>query len=290
MTNPSPPPVAHAAIADHSPSGKLVLTASQSTSASKLTFDTWTWDGSSWVKYIGVNPPGRTNHSLAYDGTNCVLFGGKNATSHLGDTWTWNGSSWTQVKPTVAPSARTNGNLMYLAGTGAIHFGGQDIATVFPDTWIWNGSNWSKLAVTNGKSPLGRVDASTASNGSYILLVGGASGPNLLNDVWKFTGTTWTQVASGPSARKNLGLAYDTAHGNFVLFGGHDTGGYLGDTWAFDGTTWTQKSPVNRPSNREGMQLTYDSTRGQVTLFGGVNGNGNLNDTWVWTGTNWIQQ
>src|SRR5580704_17181410 len=87
----------------------------------------------------------------------------------------------------------------------------------------------------------------------------------------------WTQKspAASPPVREGHAMAYDSAHGQVVLFGG-DTGtvnAFLNDTWVWDGTTWTQKSPQNSPPARYQHAMAYDSAHGQVVLFGGLNGN-----------------
>jgi uncharacterized protein (TIGR03437 family) len=88
-------------------------------------------------------------------------------------------------------------------------------------------------------------------------------------------------------------MAYDSAHGQVVLFGGIN-GLFFNDTWVWDGTSWTQLSPQTSPPGRNGHAMAYDSIQGQVILFAGAGGDPNnatlLNDTWVWDGTNWTQK
>jgi hypothetical protein len=98
---------------------------------------------------------------------------------------------------------------------------------------------------------------------------------------------TWAQAspANSPSQRQFHAMAYDTAHGQVVLFGGFNISGYLGDTWVWVGTNWTQKSPSTSPTARDLSAMAYDSLHGQVVLFGGLFGNGSyLSDTWLWEG------
>jgi uncharacterized protein (TIGR03437 family) len=91
-------------------------------------------------------------------------------------------------------------------------------------------------------------------------------------------------------------MAYDSAHGQVVLFGGENAANFLyGDTWVWDGSNWTQKSPPTSPPAREAHAMVYDSAHGQVVLFGGngaasLLGPGYLNDTWVWDGSNWTRK
>ena len=54
-----------------------------------------------------------------------------------------------------------------------------------------------------------------------------------------------TSPPPAPTPRFEMGMAYDAASGQVVLFGG---GGHawLGDTWTWDGTDWTQRTPRTR--------------------------------------------
>jgi hypothetical protein len=96
--------------------------------------------------------------------------------------------------------------------------------------------------------------------------------------------------AQAPPPRADMGMAYDPARGQVVLFGGYTGSDYLGDTWTWDGTEWTQRYPAHAPSPRVGMGMTYDAASGQVVLFGGVYLGDYLGDTWTWDGTDWTQR
>jgi uncharacterized protein (TIGR03437 family) len=106
----------------------------------------------------------------------------------------------------------------------------------------------------------------------------------------------WTQQipSSFPTARSRNAMAYDSAHGQVVLFGGSYFS-FLNDTWTWDGSNWTQKSPQNSPPARNGHAMAYDAAHGQIVLFGGAESNGFDNttlfgDTWTWDGANWTQK
>jgi hypothetical protein len=92
-------------------------------------------------------------------------------------------------------------------------------------------------------------------------------------------------LSSSPSARYGASLAFDSAHGQLILFGGIDKNGPLADTWNWNGTTWTQLASCSSPSARNFASLSFDFASGQLILFGGSGKNGLLNDTWNWDGT-----
>jgi uncharacterized protein (TIGR03437 family) len=104
------------------------------------------------------------------------------------------------------------------------------------------------------------------------------------------TAPNWTQQSPQTSPLQRFGhvMAYDSAHGQVVLFGGQGYSGgatNLNDTWVWDGTNWTQESPQNSPPIRNSPAMAYDSAHDQVVLFGGED----YDDTWLWDGANWTQ-
>ncbi len=117
-------------------------------------------------------------------------------------------------------------------------------------------------------------------------------GLNILNDTWVWDGSNWTEESplTSPAVRSAHAMAYDSAHGQVVLFGGV-MGSPFNDTWLWDGSNWTQASPMTSPPARYLHAMAYDSVHGQVVLFGGIGFHRNfLSDTWVWDGANWTQE
>jgi hypothetical protein len=114
---------------------------------------------------------------------------------------------------------------------------------------------------------------------------------------WEYDGSNWIerQVASGPAARVDHAMCFDSKRGVTLLYGGVQAGTALSDTWTWDGATWTQLQPTNAPSGRGGMGLAFDGVRERAVLFGGrTPGQDPFNetyhqDTWEWDGSNWNQ-
>jgi len=106
-------------------------------------------------------------------------------------------------------------------------------------------------------------------------------GSAYLGDTWEWGGSSWTQVSTtGPSARREHAMAYDSQRGRIVMFGGFaSTFNELDDTWEWDGSSWTQVSATG-PSARSTHAMAYDSQRGRTVLFGGFGSSPYLGDTW----------
>jgi uncharacterized protein (TIGR03437 family) len=265
-----------------------------------------------------ANPPPRYGNAMAYDSSHgqTVMFGGTGPGQvigeplpYLNDTWLWNGANWTAATPQTVPTARSAHAMAYASGLSQlVMFGGVINGSVglATDTSIWNGSNWITPEISLG--PSGRYGHTMAYDSAHnqVVMFGG-SGPIAFNqclffgDTWTWDGVAWTKATpqTSPPARAGHGMAYDSVHGQVIVFGGTGCNGSgaettvedLNDTWAWDGTNWTQLSPKNSPSARSSFAMAFDATDGQVVLFGGANGNGgDLNDTWIWDGTNWTQE
>jgi hypothetical protein len=95
----------------------------------------------------------------------------------------------------------------------------------------------------------------------------------------------WTRVATtGPSAREEHAMVYDSARAVTVLFGGYGSAFSLQDTWEWDGTSWTMMATAG-PGQRYGHAMAYDSARAVTVMFGSFS----QDDTWEWDGTSWTQ-
>jgi hypothetical protein len=146
----------------------------------------------------------------------------------------------------------------------------------------------------------GHAMAYDSKRGRTVLFGGkvnaGFSGHANFGDTWEWDGENWTQMAdSGPAARYQHSMAFDSQRNQTVLFGGAVAAGRArgpgvqDDTWAWDGENWTQLADSG-PPGRYLHGLAYDSARGVTVLFGGYGASSLLADTWEWDGTSWTQK
>jgi len=130
-------------------------------------------------------------------------------------------------------------------------------------------AQWGPVATA--AMPPARTDALLAYDpfNSRILMFGG----NWSNDLWSFSGGTWTQLfpATVPSSRIHAGMATVPLLGEIVLYGGLGTAGQyaLDETWRWDGTDWQQLAPINSPGGLYRHGLAFDELRQTTVLFGG---------------------
>ncbi len=255
-----------------------------------------------WTQEAPQNSPlARGNAAMAYDSAHSqtVLFGGSDENgSGLNDTWVWDGSNWTQESPQTSPPARNSHAMAYDSGHDqVVLFGGYANFTLLNDTWVWDGSNWTqKFPPTSPSARDSHAMAYDSGHDQVVLFGGEGPGPDftLLNDTWVWDGSNWTQKfpQNSPSVRFGQAIAYDSTHGQVVLFGGFDGSNFFPDTWVWDGSNWTQEFPRVNPPGRTAHAMAYDAAHGQSVMFGGLVtfGMSSLDDTWVWDGSNWTQE
>jgi uncharacterized protein (TIGR03437 family) len=251
----SPPALSSHAMAYDSARGQVVLFGGLNSIG--ISGDTWVWDGLNWTKKSPQHSPSaRSTHAMAYDSAHgqIVLFGGYDGKVRS-DTWTWDGSDWTQKSPQNNPSVRIYHAMAYDSAHGqtVLFGGGPTSVDALKDTWVWDGASWTQKFPQN--SPSSRLFTGMAydSAHSQTVMFGGlgfaALGINPLNDTWIWDGSNWTQKSpqNSPLARHYHAVAYDSVHGQVVLFGGHNgvTNLNFGDTWNWDGGSGGKTPQIN---------------------------------------------
>jgi hypothetical protein len=107
-----------------------------------------------------------------------------------------------------------------------------------------------------------------------ILLFGGENKFKLFNDTWMFdlSDNNWTQLASGPPARRNHTMAPIYGTEFILLYGGYDdSNNFLNDTWTYNVLTnkWTNITTKLAPRARERHAMTFIYNSPNVVMFGG---------------------
>ena len=299
--------------------------------------------GAQWLYGPSTTPselaPGRIfeNAATMPDGQHVVLYGGQlgqppNGSPAAADSWIGDGASWTPICGTshtagCGPGPRVLQGMATGPG-GVILYGGDNVITGtdgsglvsnHDDTWKFDGTSWTQLcgsSIVMPCGPVGRTSMMMAGNGTDVIIFGGLKtngGLAVLEDTWKLTGSTWTQICGismgtpcGPAPRLGGSMAWDGSR--FVLFGGTQdlgpTDTYLDGTWTFNplsDTTWHhvcgEGLPTCGPHRRTWGTITSATAANpsNIVLMGGavigVPGvdSGPLYEVWQWTGSGWNQ-
>jgi hypothetical protein len=260
--------------------------------------DTWEWDPATqnWTNrtITGTKPSARYGHAMAYDTGRgvVVLTGGWDINTGVGlaDVWEWDPTTgaWTQrltgseanlppprmYASLVADSAR---NLLDLVG-GQDSLAGE-IWDLDPATATFTDRTPPPPRAWPPPRSLQAMAFCPATGKTYVF---GGQDDNfaLLDDLWEWDGTAWTQVASDvrPPTRINAAMAYDPVRKSLILFGGTSDAPVqgsgatiLGDTWEWNSGTrqWSQLHPASSPEPRDSHAMVTDSGRAKLLLFGG---------------------
>ena len=261
-----------------------------------------------------TSPSARSDLAMAYDSVRnvTVLFGGFAGGAALGDTWEYDGTNWKGIFPTTSPPARLGSAMTYdTARHVSVLFGGRSVTTEYNDVWEWDGSHWTQASV-GGTSPATRDrHGMTYDNvrGVHVMFGGRVATQSDYTEngeTWEYNGATrsWSlRASSGPMARSSMGLAFDNARNNTVLFGGYnksisiESNRFLGDTWTWNGAsgTWIQQSPAGAPTPRTAGNLAFDKLRGVAVMQNGTAyyrpGTPIITrESWEWNGTTWTDK
>ncbi len=212
--------------------------------------DTWLWDGatSTWTEATMKSSPPRATGPVMFNDPltgKVVMFGGWNPTQkvpNLNKTWRWTGQAWQRLHPTTSPYGRGWGiAVLDPARKNVVLTGGNGDTIRTDNTWTWDGQNWTQQFPSTQVQALVSAGFAFDPGSQSVIVFGGfgeASGQNM-NQTWSWDGTNWVLLnpKKSPSARDGLGMAYDPATHEVVMFGGEvsDGGKELRDTWKWTG-------------------------------------------------------
>lgn len=231
---------------------------------------------------------------------NQIYFGGNNGPAK-NDTWMFNPVTnvWKQV---ATGSGAAPANVAVSLGYDPISkkiimFGGDNESTFFNTTYSMDTSVanpvWTLLNPST-KPPIrsGHSCFNDPVSGALMIYGGNTGTPTYYDDLWKWTGTNWTEVSSAltGTARTGAFADTDTKLAETLIFGGF-TNDVTNDTHVWNGTTCVKKTPATVPSAR-GFGGCATNGAGLISIYGGTNRLSKVNqsDWWTWDGTNWTKQ
>ncbi|MCA8976220.1 MAG: hypothetical protein KDC98_15975, partial [Planctomycetes bacterium] len=270
--------------------------------------ETWEWHGPTrtWTQVSSSPPAGirRDRPEVVWDGQDVLLFGGvgnfgsgaSDRYAALSDLHAWNPSaaSWTARQTSMPPASRwmmaTDSQRGRLVAVPANHF-----SMVL---WERSGGSWTPQAALGQPLPLPSWGPGLADTyrGSVLLFGGYNYNQQYLDQTWSWNGTSWSQLPTGPSSRRDVAMAGTPWNGGTVwMFGGLESETPLvtsSQLWAHDGVGWSQVTPTTPwPPALHHAAMCYDQGRNRLVMYGGQTGGPgtDTDQTWEWDGTRWWQ-
>jgi hypothetical protein len=269
-------------------------------------YETWEWDGTTWVDRSPSTRPAVDRPVLVYQASRkrVLMFGsGKDST----EMWEWDGLNWSFV-PTGAIARLPTAAVTFDPSRATILcFGGFEPGAgrdrYSNAIWEWDGTTWRYPARNDGPLYLQGV-ARHPLTGAIVAL--GSVGPAVgARELWSFDGFAWHGPEALPEAftpRWGAALTNDLARKRLVVFGGEVAGPLPGEAfivdelWEWDGTTWKGPIATEGPGRRSHHTVVYATAEHGALSFGGITlsalpfePNGDQNDTWLWDGASWSQ-
>jgi hypothetical protein len=125
-----------------------------------------------------------------------------------------------------------------------VMFGGKWSNTYYPETWVTSDPSLGWTKVNTNTFVSGRINAAMAwdyENSQLVLFGGYRADGTILDDMWTWDGSDWTQVAvDTPSPRYFHSFISDPVSKKMWIVGGKGASNEeLEDVWEWDGTEWS---------------------------------------------------
>lgn len=186
--------------------------------------DTWVYNAGAWTQATSaLTPPARAFHTMDYNTTNVILWGGENSNgTFLNDMWQYNDATtqWTAVSQgATIPSARKGAAMTYDGYNGRLFmFGGltqtNGATSLSCQTWVFSGGAWTLLSTPTHPTARWNAELQFDSGTNKITLIGGRGNgvgaySDVLGDVWTFNCVTNTWSGAGDfNAAQSTGPVY----------------------------------------------------------------------------------
>ena len=266
--------------------------------------EVWKFTSGSWTKLGGDGVNGSWP-SARGDAVYAMQYSGGKLNVGLYDSggdalfYEWDGSNWTQIGGGYynnswgfyglqsVESATTYNDKLYM-GTGVSVAGNALV-------WEFDGNNWTKVG---GQGLRGSWAQDTYENvysrQQYKGNLYAGLGPSANDgEVWKYDGTSWTQVG-GDGINNGWGANYEAVWILTVfdgkLYAGLGNSANDAEVWAWDGSNWTK---VGGDGVGGGWSTNHEAVMSMTVysgeLYAGLGTSTNDSEVWKYDGSTWTQ-
>jgi hypothetical protein len=269
--------------------------------------EVWKWNGTTWTQ-IGGEGMGDSWDAQIYENVNSMavigttLYAGLGSSTGDAEVWSCDTATgctaWTKVggdalNSSWAVSRFEEADSMTVMGTN-LYVGLGNTAND-AQVWKWNGTTWTQVGGFGIGAPYNAFTTgyegvySLTNDGTNVYAGMGSSTGDA--DVWRLTGTTWTQI--GGDGTGWVAATYETVismryFGSNLYAGlGSSTGD--GSVWKYNGSTWTEIGGDGTGWAASTYEGVYSFTDDGTNLYAGLGSTAGDNEIWKYNGTTWTQ-
>ncbi len=241
----------------------------------------------------------------AYSGN---VYAGIGITANDAEVWRWDGSTWAKIGGDNLNSGwNTNFEAVRsLTNDGTNLYAGLGDSAQDAEVWRWNGTAWNRVGGDGANSSwaaaanIEQVLSMTYFGGNLYAGVGLTAGDA---DVWRYNGTTWSQIGGDGLSSSWAASTYEIvgalANDGTNLYAGVGNTNGDGEVFRWNGTVWAKigGDGVNSGFSANQGDGVYALAYGNSTLYAGLYdaaGNGTLwgwnGSAWTWTGGSYVNQ
>lgn len=241
------------------------------TSTTRLSSETWEYDGRTWKFRTLDGPLARSQHAIAYDPVRnrTYLFGGVAIlpNGNIGsnnETWSWDGSAWTQLNPVNRPTARFGHAMAFDTVRGVVVLYGGVASPSGQEMWTFDGTDWTAIPAQPVWPGVRSQHGLAFDEGRGVLVLHGSTTPR----TWEWNGTAWTAIGNttGPAATITS-MVFDPVRGKIVATSGNLGAVINQATQTWDGVAWVELGPPSRVGTAAGL-LAWSPSSNSVVSFG----------------------
>ena len=268
--------------------------------------EVWRWNGSTWSKLGGdsVNTSWATG-SVVWSMTNVgttVFVGQSNNSTGNAEMWTVNGTTWTR-----------NGGMYINKSWG--YFGTENVEVMTPyngklyaalgnntagdaTVWEYDGTTWRIVGGQGidgswAHSLIENVYSMVTYKGNLYVGTGLTAGDG---DVWRYNGSSWTQVGGDGLNSGWSGAGYEGVYSlgvyNGNLIAGLGASAQDAEVYSYNGTSWSKiggDGVASSWSAASNIEVVNTISVYAGNLYVGLGNSAGDGDVWRYNGTAWLQ-
>lgn len=309
--------------------GTTLYAGARSATAS-LPAELWKYESSSWTQIGGNGLFGswgyyRLEQVVSLTTGRGNLYAGTGSGAGDAQVWEFNSSRWKQVGGQRTLGSWNEDTFEQVTALNSFQgniYAGLGTTTDDGQVWKYDGSTWTQAGgriypapgVTVTPIPSGWQDAdnieavySMTTDEDYLYV--GLGNSNDDADIWKYDGSSWTQlINAAQTASANEAIGWDTNDNSNSVYSLLSEGNYLyaglggaadeSDIWRYDKTAGTWSVLVNAgiatPTNGswynvDDIEGVYSMAMYNGELFAGTGASSGDAEVWKWNGITWTQ-